>query len=171
MPKSKLQKDKDLKELVSLLKAAKAAVFTDYRGTSVKDITRLRQVLRKEKIFSKVYKLTLVGKALKEAGVQGEIADYKAPVILSLSSDDETGPARGIKNIAKDIKTLNILEGVVDGKVVAREMVLQMADLPSKDVLRAQVVGSIKAPLSGLVNVMIGNLRGLMNTLNAIAAK
>ncbi|MEK7618432.1 MAG: 50S ribosomal protein L10 [Patescibacteria group bacterium] len=171
MPKSKLQKDKDLAELVTHLKSAKAAVFTDYKGTSVKDITKFRQVLRKENIFSKVYKLTLVKKAMKEAGVQGEIADYKAPVILSVSTEDETGPARGIKNLSKEIKSLSILEGVVDGKVVGKDMVMVLADLPGKDVLRAQVVGTINAPITGFVNVMAGNLRGLMNVLNAMVAK
>ena len=171
MPKSKLQKDKDLAELVSQFKTAKAAVFTDYKGTTVKDITKFRQVLRKENVFSKVYKLTLVKKAFKQAGIQGELADYKAPVIVSLSSEDETGPARGIKNLAKEIKTLAILEGMVDGRVVSKEMVMVLADLPGKDVLRARVVGTIKAPITGFVNVMAGILRALINVLNALASK
>jgi len=171
MPKSKVQKDKDLAELVAQFKTAKAAVFTDYKGTTVKDITKFRQVLRKENIFSKVYKLTLVKKAMKEAGVVGEIADYKAPMILSISAEDETGPARGIKNLSREIKSLNVLEGVVDGKLVSKEMVMTLADLPSKDQLRAMLVGTIKAPISGFVNVMAGNLRGLINVLNAVAQK
>ncbi|MBI3231662.1 MAG: 50S ribosomal protein L10 [Candidatus Doudnabacteria bacterium] len=171
MPKSKQQKDKDLAELISQLKTAKAAVFTDYKGTSVKDITKFRQALRKDNIFSKVYKLTLVKMALKEAGVQGQISDYKAPVILSVSREDETGPARQIKLLAKDIKSLNVLEGLLEGKIVGKDMVMALADLPGKDQLRGMVLGTIKAPISGFVNVMAGNLRGLINVLNAMAAK
>ena len=104
MPKNKIQKEKDLKELTDKLKAAKAVVFSDYRGTTVKDITKFRTALRKENVFSKVYKLSLVKKAMKEAAVAGEIADYKAPMILSLSEEDETTPARVIKNLLKDFK-------------------------------------------------------------------
>lgn len=171
MSKSKSQKSSDLQELSDKVKTAKSIVFTDYRGTTVKDITKFRSVLRKENVFSKVYKLTLVKKALADAGVSGSIADYKTPVILSLSSEDETSPARAIKTLAKEIKTIQILEGVVDKAVIAKTQVEALADLPSKDQLRAMLVGTINAPVSGFVNVLAGNLRGLVNVLNAIATK
>lgn len=171
MAKTKEQKGQDLEELSQKLKSAKSIVFTDYKGTTVKDITKFRATLRKENIFSKVYKLSLVKKALAEAGVSGQIAEYKTPVILSLSEEDETTPARVIKSLAKDIKTIGILEGVVDKAVIAKSQVEALADLPSKDQLRAQLVGTINAPVSGFVNVLAGNIRGLVNVLNAIAAK
>ncbi len=171
MSKSKQQKTSDLEELTDKVKTAKAIVFTDYKGTTVKDITKFRATLRKENIFSKVYKLTLVKKALADAGVSGNIADYKTPVILSLSEEDETAPARAIKALAKEIKTLNVLEGVVDKAVIAKAQVNVLADLPSKDQLRGMLVGTIKAPVNGFVNVLAGNIRGLINVLNAVAAK
>ncbi len=171
MAKLKTQKTQDLEELTEKLKTAKSAVLTGYTGTTVKNITKFRSDLRKEKIFSKVYKLTLVKKAMKTAGYEGEIADYKQPVILSVSEEEETTPARLIKALSKDIKTLSILEGLLDKKLVSKEMVLALADLPSKDQLRAQVVGTIKAPISGFVNVLAGNIRGLINVLNAVASK
>ena len=90
MSKSKSQKQTDLQELTEKVKTAKSIVFTDYKGTTVKDITKFRSALRKENVFSKVYKIPLVKKALSEAGVSGNIADYKTPVILSMSNDDDT---------------------------------------------------------------------------------
>ena len=171
MPKSKDQKNKDLEELTAKLAGAKGAVFSDYRGTTVKDLDAFRKILRKENVFSKVYKLTLVKRAMKQAGLSGEIADYKTPVILSLSAEDETTPARLIKNLAKDLKTISVLEGIVDKKVVSKAQVLALADLPSKLQLRAQVVRTINAPVSGLVNVLAGTIRGLLNVLNAKAQK
>ena len=171
MPKTKQQKSQDLEELTSKLKDAKGAVFSDFRGTTVKDLDKFRRELRKENIFSKVYKLTLVKQALKNAGVEGEIADYKTSVIFSLSSEDETSTARLVKSLSKDLKTINILEGVFEKKLIDKQKVMALADLPSKDQLRAQVVGTIKAPLNGLVNVLAGNLRGLINVLNAMASK
>lgn len=171
MSKLKAQKTQDLEELTEKLRQAKSAVLTGYKGTTVKDITRFRSVLRKENVFSKVYKLTLVKKAMKDAGYEGEIADYKTQVILSVSGDEETAPARVIKALAKEIKTLAILEGLVDKKLVSKEMVLALADLPSKDQLRGMLVRTIQAPVSGFVNVLAGNIRGLINVLNAVATK
>jgi large subunit ribosomal protein L10 len=170
MAKGKQQKEQDLKELVAKLKSAKGVVFSDYRGTTVKDLDKFRKTLSKEGVFSKVYKLTLVNKALEQLGIKGE-TDYKTPVIMSISSEDETTPARLIKNLAKDIKTITVLEGILDGKMVEGKSVLALADLPSKDQLRAKLVGTINAPVSGFVNVLAGNIRALLNVLNAAAQK
>lgn len=171
MSKLKQQKEQDLKELSDKIKTAKSVVFTDYRGTTVKDLDKFRKDLRKEKVFSKVYKITLIKKALAENGIDSGSIDYKTPVILSVSQDDETTPARIIKNLTKDYKTFNILEGIVDGKLINKAQVAALADLPSKDQLRGQVVRTINAPVSGFVNVLAANIRGLMNVLNAVAAK
>ena len=90
---------------------------------------------------------------------------------MAVSADDEVAPARIIKNVSKDVKTINILSGVMGGTFAGREQMLILADLPSKDELRAKLVGTINAPVSGFVNVLAGNLRGLINVLNAVAQK
>ncbi len=154
MPKSKVQKSEDLAELTSKLKEAKSVVLSGYRGTTVKDITKFRSNLRKENIFSKVYKLSLIKKALKAVGIDGEITDHKMPVILSVSAEDETAPARLIKNFSKDVKTISILEGVVDGKLVKQETVMALASLPTKDQLRAQFMSVLNGPISAFARVI-----------------
>lgn len=171
MAKVKQQKEEDLAELTAKIKEAKSVVFTDYRGTTVKDLDKFRKALIKEHVFSKVYKITLVKKALEANGIVATSVDYKTPVILSLSTEDETTPARVIKNLSKEVKTISVLEGVVDGKVISKAQVVALADLPSKDQLRAMLVGTINAPVSGFVNVLAGNIRNLINVLNAVAAK
>jgi large subunit ribosomal protein L10 len=171
MAKAKLQKEKDLAELTEKLKSAKAVVLTAYRGTNVKDMDKFRSVLRKEKVFSKVYKIPLIKKALKANGVDAKTVDYKTPVIISVSEEDETTPARVIKNLSKDLKTISILEGVLDGHMVSKAQVEALASLPSKDQLRAQVVGTLNAPITGFVNVLAGNLRSILNVLNAMSQK
>jgi large subunit ribosomal protein L10 len=172
MPKSREQKEKDLQELTDKLKTAKSVVFSDYRGTTVKDIDAFRRGLAKEQVFSKVYKMTLVKKALEANGIDATgIMDYKTPVILSLSEEEETTPARLIKNAGKEIKTISILSGIVDQAMASREQMLVLADLPSKDQLRGQLVGTINAPVSGFVNVLAGNVRSIINVLNAMAQK
>lgn len=154
MAKKKSQKEQDLVELISKLKEAKAAVFTGYAGTTVKDIDMFRKTLSKEGVFSKVYKLTLVKKAMKEAGVKGEISEYKTPVIMSISSEDETVTARLIKTLSKDIKTLNILEGLMDGGVVSKAQVETLGGLPTKDQLRAQLLSVFNGPMAALARLL-----------------
>jgi large subunit ribosomal protein L10 len=88
-----------------------------------------------------------------------------------MSNEDETSPARVIKSLAKEIKTIKVLEGVVDKAVIAKTQVEALADLPSKDQLRGMLVGTINAPVSGFVNVLAGNIRSLINVLNAVTQK
>jgi large subunit ribosomal protein L10 len=154
MAKLKSQKEKDLQELVEKLKNAKSIVFTGYRGTTVKDLDTFRNALRKEEVFTKVYKLPLVKKALEKNGVTGANVDYREPVILSVSQNDETAPARIIKNLAKELKTFVILEGVVDGKLLSKAEISALADLPSKDQLRAQFMSVLNGPISAFARVL-----------------
>lgn len=170
MAKTRQQKQSDLDELISKLKSSKSVVFSQYRGTTVKDIDKLRNTLRAEGVNAKVYKVTLINKALQDNQIQGNL-DYKEPVIAAFSEDDEVAPARLVKSVGKEVKTVGLLSGVVDGKFASKEQVLALADLPSKLELRAKLVGTMNAPVSGFVNVLAGNLRGLINVLNAMAAK
>lgn len=166
----KAQKEKDLAELTQKLKEAKSVVFTDYRGTTVKNLDTFRNALRKENVFSKVYKLSLVKKAMKQAGISGEIADYKTPVILSISSEDETSPARIINNLAKEIKTFGILEGVLGKELVSKAQVITLGNLPSKDQLRAQFMSVLNGPISAFARVLNARAEKMGQVLPAAEA-
>jgi large subunit ribosomal protein L10 len=154
MAVSKLQKEKDLQELTQKLKGAKAVVLTAYRGTTVKDMDKFRSSLRKEKVFSKVYKIPLIKKAMEANGIKAETVDYKQPVILSISEDEESTPARVIKNLAKDIKTLSILEGLLGKDIMTKAQVEALGSLPSKDQLRAQFMSVLNGPISAFARVL-----------------
>lgn len=171
MAKTRQQKEQDLQELTERVAKAKSMVLSEYGGTTVKEIDQFRRALSAEGVASKVYKVSLIKKAYEANGLDASGLDNKQPVILSISEDDEVAPARIIKGVSKDIKTINILSGVVDGNVTSRDQVMALADLPSKEQLRAQLVGTINAPVSGFVNVLAGNIRGLINVLNAVAQK
>lgn len=171
MAKTREQKELDLAELTEKVKTAKSIVLSEYRGTTVKDMDKFRRTLEKDNVFTKVYKITLIEKALKAAGIEAGELNYKAPVIFMASMDDETTPARVVKGLSKEIKTISILSGVLESKIMAKAQVESLADLPSKDELRAKLVGTINAPVSGFVNVLAGNIRSLINVLNAVASK
>lgn len=150
----KVQKEKDLQELTEKLKDAKSIVFTKYSGTTVKDLDTFRNTLRKENVFSKVYKITIIKKALEAIGVPTESIAYKTPVILSVSQDDETAPARIIKGLTRELKTLGILEGVVNGKLLSKVEVETLASLPTKDQLRSQFMSVLNGPVSAFARVL-----------------
>jgi large subunit ribosomal protein L10 len=172
MAKTRSQKEADLQELQDRLSGAKSIVLSEYRGTTVKDIDKFRRALSAEGIQSKVYKTPLIKKAFEAQGIDASgIMEYKVPVIVSVSKEDEVAPARIIKTFGKEVKTIGILSGVLDGTSASKEQMMALADLPSKDELRAKLVGTINAPVSGFVNVLAGNLRGLINVLNAVAQK
>lgn len=167
MPKSKQQKQLDLKELEERLASAKSAVFFAYRGTNVKAIDQVRRALEKEQVSAKVYKLTLLEKAMKARGIQADTS-YGVPVVTAVSKGDEVSPIKIVKKFSKEVATLSILGGLVGGEYYDQKQMLTLADLPSKQELLAKLVGSINAPVNGFVNVLAGNLRGLINVLNAI---
>ena len=154
MAKLKAQKEKDLTELTGKLKTAKAVVLTGYRGTTVKDMDKFGISLRKENVFSKVYKIPLIKKAMEAVGINADTVDYKQPVILSLSEEDETVPARVIRNLTKELKTFVILEGVLDGKIASKAQVEMLGSLPSKDQLRAQFMSVLNGPISAFARVL-----------------
>ncbi len=156
MAKAKLQKDKDLQELTEKLKTAKSVVFTDYRGTTVKDMDKFRNSLRKERVFSKVYKMTLIRKAMEANGLNANSVNYKAPVILSLSEEDESTPARVVKNLMRELKTISILEGIVEGQIFSKAQVEALGDLPSKAQLRSQFMATLLAPVAAFARVLDG---------------
>ena len=154
MAKLKQQKEKDLEELTAKLKEAKSVVFTDFRGTSVKDLDKFRNTLRKENVFSKVYKITLVRKAMEANGIAIASVEYKTPVILALSIEDETTPARIISGLTKEVKTFSILEGIVANSVITKAQVIALASLPTKDQLRAQFMSVLNGPISAFARVL-----------------
>lgn len=153
MSKSKQQKEQDLQELSDKLKNAKGVVFADYRGTSVKDLTKFRKDLTAEKVFAKVYKLTLVEKALKALGLEAKL-DFKTPVIMAISQEDEISPARLVKNTSKDVKTISILQGIIEGKMFSKAEVETLGGLPTKDQLRAQVLSVLNGPAAAFARVL-----------------
>jgi len=89
-------------------------------------------------------------------------------IAVAASEQDEVMPARLLKKFQKDNEALAILGGILEKKFVAEAKILELADLPTRDELIARVIGSIRAPLAGLVNVLQGGMRNFLNVLSAI---
>jgi len=153
------------------MKAAKAMVFADYRGLTVEQDTELRSALRKAGVEYKVVKNTLARIAADENGLGGLDSYLNGPTAMASSHTDPVAPAKILSEYVKKFDKLNLKVGVVEGKVIDPNGIKALAELPPREVLVAKVLGGFNAPLAGLVNVLNGNIRGLVVALNAVAEK
>lgn len=173
MPKSKIQKGEIMRDLTERIKKSKSIVFAGFNALGVKDNEVLRLQLRAENGEYYVAKKTLLGRALKEQGIDNldtKSLDGKLAVIFSY--EDEVAPAKVVDAFRKDKEDkIFFLGGILEGKLLSKTEVEALAKLPSKHELHARLVGTLNAPISGFVNVLAGNIRNLVNVLKAIEEK
>lgn len=163
------QKREVVENISGKMKAAKAMVFADYRGLTVEQDTELRSALRKAGVEYKVVKNTLTRFAAKENGLEGLDSYLNGPTAMASSDNDPIAPAKILSEYAKKYDKLELKAGVVEGRIIDVNGIKSLAELPSREVLVARVLGGLNAPISGFVNVLNGNIRGLVVALNAIA--
>ena len=168
MPKTRVQKESEVREVADGLVAAKSVVMADLSPLKVSESTELRHKAKVEGVTVRAVKKTLFRLACKEAKIECEEGALGGSIMLLLGSEDEVAPARLVADLRKTHKELGIQGGLLESKWVSSQEVLALAKLPTKEQLIAQVVGTIRAPLSGLVGVMQGNLRSLVYALNAV---
>ena len=162
------EKQVTVQELVEKLGQAKGAVLTDYRGISVVKMTELRRQLRQSGIEFKVVKNTLTKRAARELGIADLDQYLEGPTAIAYSLIDPVAPAKSISEFIKIGKVLEIKAGLLEGKVISAAGVQALADLPPREVLIAQVVGAIAAPLSGFLRVLQGPIRKFGYALEAV---
>ena len=168
MAKTKKDKQVVVASLTDLVRGMKAAVFANYEGLTTKETDELRHKLRDESVGYTVAKKTLLGVAMKEAGIAIDPNTIEGNFATIVSNDDEVSAARIVASFAKDHEALNIRAGILEGRLIDRAAVLALAKLPTKLQLLAKFVGTINAPVSGFVNVLAGNIRGLVTVLGAL---
>ncbi|PJA86824.1 MAG: 50S ribosomal protein L10 [Candidatus Moranbacteria bacterium CG_4_9_14_3_um_filter_42_9] len=169
MAQTKEQKKVIIHDLAEKLKQSKAVVFSDYKGFEVKDMMALRRELKKEGVDFRVAKKTLMNLALKEAGLEIDMKKLEGQISLAISSQDEVAAAKIIAKAAKVNENIKMVGGILGTKELSAEGVKALALIPGKQELLAKLVGTLNAPVSGFVNALAGNLRGLVNVLKALA--
>ena len=143
-------------ELTEKLQNAASGVLVDYKGITVAEDTALRNELRKNDVEYAVVKNTLTRFAAEGAGL-GELSDcLNGTTSLAISHSDPIAPMRVIAKFAKQFNgaTFTIKSGFMDGKVLSLDEIKALAELPSKEVLQAQVLGTMLAPITSLAIVI-----------------
>lgn len=167
MAKTKLQKEQAVQALSQGIVDASASVFANYQGLSVAAMEELRSKCREAGVTCVASKKTLVSRALSEAGITVDTKAFDGGVAAFFGPDEVTAP-KVVAEFAKAHDMVTIFGGVLEGSYIEASEVKALSALPSKQELLGKLVGTINAPVSGFVNVLAGNIRGLANVLNAI---
>jgi len=164
------EKEASVAELKEAIQNSSVAILTQYQGITVEQVTNLRAGLRAEKVKYKVFKNTLAKRALDELQLSDVATFMEGPTAWAFC-EDPVAPARILKKFAKDIEVLKVRGGILDGKVVDAAMLDALADLPSRDQLIAQFVGTIAAPIRNFLGAMQAVPRDFVGVLAAIKKK
>ena len=141
------QKKAIVADLVEKMKKAQSGVLVQYQGITVENDTKMRAAFRKAGVDYMVLKNTLIGRACDEVGYSDMKQYLTGMTAIAIGTTDPVAPAKVLKEYAEKVESFQILAGYLDGAVVDAETVNKLADIPSKEVLLAKLLGSIKSPL------------------------
>lgn len=169
MAKTRKEKEEIVARIAEDFKAMKSAAFSSISGFDMSQANALREKAQENDAKVFVAKKTLLSHAVKSAGLEGlDPLAFEGSVLTAVSFGDEVAAAKLLHELSEENEDVKLIAGMLEGKALSVEEVTQLASLPSKQELLAKLVGSINAPVSGFVNVLAGNLRGLVTVLGAI---
>ena len=166
----KTDKAAAIAELKEKFSSSNAAVLTEYRGLTVKQLSDLRGALRGNATFA-VVKNTLTQLAAKEAGVTAFDGQLAGPSAIAFVDGDPVEAAKGLRDFSKANPLLVIKGAVLDGKTLTPEDITKLADLESREVLLAKLAGALNASLSKAVYLFAAPLSQTARVVDALRAK
>ncbi len=168
MAKTRKKKEEVLAAVHDRLVKSKGVVLADFTGLKVIDTEELRNKCKAENVEFLAVKKTLMQKAIADMKLPGADIKYDGSMAFIFGYEDEIAPAKIVSEFAKKHVQVVFQGGILEGQLIDGAGVKALAAMPSKLELYAKVVGSLNAPISGFVNVLAGNFRGLLNVLNGI---
>jgi len=163
-------KRQEIDELVKCVKASSAIYIVEYRGLTVSKSTAVRRAVRATNGEMKVAKNTLMRIALRESGLVTADEIDSGPNAYVFAYEDAAATARSIRDFSKEKgnEALIIKGGILGGRVLNKDQVTALADLPSREALLAMLLGTLNGPIRGFVTVLAGPARGLVTALSQI---
>lgn len=171
MPKSRQQKTDIVSKIADSFKTMKSAAFSSISGFNMAQADALRTKAEAKDVKVFVAKKTLLNLAAKEAGIELDPKQFEGSILTAVAMSDEVSAAKLLKELGKENEGVKLVAGYLEGKAIGFEEVTKLAALPGKEELLAKLVGSLNAPVSGFVNVLAGNIRGLVTVLSALKDK
>ncbi len=143
-----------VEEIKELLDGAQSMVLVDYRGLTVAQDTTLRRELRDADVTYKVYKNTLIKRAVEGTEYEAVSVDLEGPTAIAVSKNDATAPARLLAKAAKSAEALEIKSGVVEGVYYDKNAIQTIANIPSREELLSRLLGSLQSPITNFARVI-----------------
>ena len=166
---AKVENVADLRELVG---QTQAAILTDYRGLSVAELTDLRKKLRDTGAEFRVVKNTLFKRAADGLMPVDQLDTFlSGPTAIGFAKSDPVGTAKALLDFAQAHRAMSVKAGVMEGRVLDVPQVEALSRTPPREVLIAQMLGSLNSPIAGFVGTLNGIISNFVFTLQAIADK
>jgi large subunit ribosomal protein L10 len=162
------EKAERIDELSQKLRDSKGAILLDYRGLNVSDMTRLRRDLGKEEVEFTVAKNTLLRIAAQRAEVSIDAGLLEGPTAVAFGWRDEVAPARLLTEFARRNRVVSVKGAVVGGRSMGAEAVGRLAELPSREVLLARLLGAFQAPAARALGTLQAPSREMAGLLAAL---
>jgi large subunit ribosomal protein L10 len=160
-----------VREIASDLKSCDVYYFVDYRGLTYAESSQLRERLAKVDASLKVVKNTLAKIAAAQAGVEGLESLLQGPTAIVYCKGDPVKTAKTIQDFIREKKKAAVRGGKLERTMLAAGDVERLATLPGREQLVAQLVGTLAAPLRGLVTVLNGPIRQLVMVVGQVEKK
>ncbi len=164
-------KQQTIKGLSDNFSKAKSAILADYRGLTVSEMNHVRNRLRDVSVEFRVVKNTLTRIAIKGTDADSLVDYLKGPTAIAFSDDDPVAGAKAMTELAEEYPALDIRAGILGAKLLDEAEIKALSKLPGKDVLLAQLLSVMNGVPTGLVTVLSGNARNLVQVLTAINEK
>ena len=154
------EKEAEIRDMAARLEKAKSMYLADFSGMTVESVSALRAKCRASGVHYKVIKNTLLKRAANQVGVT-QLDDFlEGPTAIAFSTESEVEPARVLVEFAKEGEKPIVKAGLIGDRLYDSAAIKVLASLPPRDVLLAQVLGTITAPLSsflGAVNALVAS--------------
>ena len=160
-----------VEEYKKRLEEASFIFFTNFKGIKANDMRLIRAKLKEDSSRMMVVKNTLFKRALKDVGLEQLIDYVEGELGVVFGIDDPVSVSKKLQEFAKDFESFKVRAAYIEGKVLDEKGVKKLASIPPKEVLYAQLLGGMKAPISNLVFILKGLIQGLVNVLNQIKEK
>lgn len=171
MIRTRAEKQEVVIALAAKLQRSPTVYVTDFTGLDVAGITALRRRLRSAGVEYVVVKNTLARRALQDARVSGLEPHLEGPTGLVLAGVDPVAAAKVLAEFAKEHERPAIRVGLVEGRTLGPELVKQLAALPSRPELFAELGGALQGPLAGFVGALHGLLYTMVGALEALRTR
>jgi len=164
---SRQKKELMVADYVDMMSRSQVMILADYRGLTVANVTDLRQRLREQNSGFHVIKNTLFALALQESGVEVPPGRLDGPLAVGFCFGESSPVAKVLLDFARETQILQVRGAILGGQFLGAEQVRAIADLPPREVVLSQLLGTVQGPMSTLVSTITAPLRELAQVLRA----